>query len=107
MIAILAVSFACASAPTPNPEVIGVTAKEKIGFAYGVLVVCRVRNLGAAGLITVRADLAVKNGGRWTKDTIERIAEGVTTEYEMLFSEPTFLAAGLGRFTYDCAAEAS
>lgn len=86
----------------PEPQVVGVTARENFGLVYGVTVICDIRNDGEPGSILITAKLS--GGGAWTKNKSALIGEFETRTFEIEFPEPSFMNTGLGRYEYSCEA---
>jgi hypothetical protein len=84
----------------PLPELVGATARESFGLDYQVNVDCTVKNRGAAGNVTVAAELNL--GGFWRKEQEEFIPEGDTQLVTIAFSEPRLLSGGLSSGSYKC-----
>jgi hypothetical protein len=104
LIVLIVLAVACSGAAKllnePLPEIVGQTARESFGTDYKILIDCTVKNNGADGLVTVKAQL--RNGGSWVKEAEIDMLEDETRMVTLEFPEATLLGTGVRGYRYFC-----
>lgn len=102
LIAFMVISTSCSLIPGPKPEITSVTAQEKYGQDYAVIVQCGVTNNGDTGQVTVSASL--NYNGFWKQSRTITIPANSASTITFEFTEPTIknvLSSILGGSTPD------